>query len=122
MTRTAIFRRQTLARALLVGVVGSLSLSAQAGEPAQPTQVTKHVTVRYSDLEIAGTEGARALYARLRAAAQEACGPTPLVREHREWADFRACHDRALNEAVREIDNKQLYALHAARKGRSAVS
>jgi len=121
MTRTDIIRR-TVARALLAGMVGSVSLAAQAGAPAQPTLVTTHVTVQYSDLDIAGTAGARTLYARLRAAAQEACGPTPLVREHREWADYRACHDRALNEAVREVDNKQLYALHAARTGRPTMS
>lgn len=121
MTPTVPNRKLAAVRTLLVGLAASASLAAQAGEPAQPSEVVTRVTVGYADLDLAAPDGARTLYSRLRAAAHEACGPAPLVREHREWADYRACYDRALNEAVRKVDSQQLYALHAERTGRSAV-
>jgi len=45
----------------------------------------------------------------------------PSVREHRETADYQACHARALSKAVNRIGSQQLYALHAARTGAASA-
>lgn len=110
-------RRHMFVRTLLLGVAAGLSLGAQAGETSLAPRVSHSVVVSYADLDLAEADGARKLYARLKAAARQVCGPVPSVREHRETADYQACHARALSKAVNRIGSQQLYALHAARTG-----
>jgi UrcA family protein len=108
-------RRHLFVRTLLLGVAAGLSLGAQAGETSPAPRVSHSVVVSYADLDLTGPDGARKLYARLRAAAREVCGPVPSVREHRETADYQACHERALSKVVNRIGSEQLYAVHAQR-------
>jgi UrcA family protein len=119
MKQTATRRRQVLAGMLLLGIGSGLSPAAQAGDMPHHGQVTRSVKVSYADLDIADAAGARTLYARIKAAAREACGPEPARLDLRDTAGYNACHEQAVAQAVNRVGSDQLHALHAARSGRS---
>ncbi len=113
MNATATTRHHALTRTLLLGLAASLSLGAQAGDTS-PHRVHTSVAVSYADLDLTDAAGARTLYARLKAAAQEACGSEPSLRDLRSTAEYKACYEGALNKAVHGVDSQRLHALHAA--------
>jgi len=117
--RTSIRR---IAHALLLGACGTgTTLAAHAGEAADPNRVATRVVVSYADLDITNEAGVRTLYARLRWAAEKACGGEPSSRQLAQQADYRACYDRVLDKSVHRIDSDTLQALHAKRDGRRSV-
>lgn len=87
---------------------------------AAPVTVTKGgtltTTVRYADLDLTTDEGVKALYRRLRAAAERVCRPldSPVLSSRRPW---RECYDTAMTNAVTGIDNERLATLHGGAKG-----
>jgi UrcA family protein len=101
---------------MLIGFAGTLgvALSAQAGAPSTPTY--ESVVVRYADLNLETTDGARTLYARISAAAERACGSEPSHQELKMRSIYRACYEDAMNKAVMEVGSRQLHALHASGK------
>lgn len=121
MNADATHRMLPFARPLLLGLAASLSLGAYAGEVGTTGHVRTAVKVSYADLDLSETAGARTLYARLKSAAREACGPEPSLRDLRSTADYQACYERALNKAVLGVDSQRLHALHAAGKDRSSM-
>jgi UrcA family protein len=102
----------------LAGTTG-LALSAHAGAPAGAAHTA--VVVRYADLNLTSPEGAKALYARLDAAAEKACGGEPGAQDFSRQATYRACYERAMNKAVEKVGRTQVQALHAARATGSRV-
>ena len=107
-------------RMLLVGIAGcTFALGAQAGEPASTDRLVRNVVVDYSDLDLGEAKDAQVMYARLTAAARTACGNEATARDLRRAADYRACRERALNDAVVGVDSTRLQALHAARQQRT---
>jgi UrcA family protein len=98
-----------------------VSLSSQAGGPVHPGPTANTVIVDYSDLDLTDAGGIKTLYARLQYAAERACGGEPTVREM--WAKqiYRQCFERALNDAVLNIDDATLRALHDNANRRSTV-
>lgn len=121
MNADATNRKHALARTLLLGLAASLSLAAQAGEAKDPYRVRTSVTVSYADLDLTDAAGARTLYARLKSAARQACGPEPSLRDLHSTADYQTCYHRALNKSVNGVDNDRLHALHAARSSKAAM-
>lgn len=122
MNGTATRRKQVLTRTLLLGIASGLPLAAHAGEAQHPAEVTTSVKVSYADLDISDAAGARTLYARIRSAAREACGPEPAVLDLRDAAGYNACHEQAVSKAVNRVGSEQLHALHAAQSGKSRAS
>ena len=122
MNTTATRRKQLLARTLLLGIASGLSLAAHAGEAQHPNQVTTRVKVSYADLDLSEAAGAQTLYARIKSAAREACGPEPAILDLRDAAAYNACYDQAVAKAVNRVGSEQLNALHAARSGKSRAS
>jgi len=111
--------RQAL-RKVLIGIAGfAFALGAQAGEPGSPDRAVRNVIVDYSDLDLGETKDAQVMYSRLTAAARTACGNESSTRDLRRAADYRACRERALNDAVVGVDSARLQALHAARQERA---
>jgi UrcA family protein len=105
--------------ALVAGVTGlCLATAAQAGEAAAGTTRTL-VVVNYDDLNLASPAGARTLYARLRSAAERACGGDPSGRTLQEQMDYQSCYESALDKAVRKVDSAGLQALHQDSKDSS---
>jgi UrcA family protein len=121
MHADATHRSPLLARTLLLGLAAGLSLAAQAGEADRNGRVNAAVKVSYADLDLTDTAGARTLYARLKSAAREACGPEPSVRDLHDTADYRSCYEYALNKAVHGVDSQQLKALHESRARDASV-
>lgn len=109
-----MFRQNSssLARQLscLAGAVAlsALSFSAFAGEAA-----AVHKTVRYDDLNLSRSSDAAQLYERLGNAAEAVCshyaGVDLLSRKLR-----RQCETEALSNAVSELNNPAITALHTA--------
>jgi UrcA family protein len=96
--------------AVVICVSGMASLvvpstSVQASEEPPPSK-----TVRYDDLNIAAEAGAKTLYSRISAAAQEVCGRStgtdPILR-----MATQACVKTAIDNAVKKVDAPALSRL-----------
>jgi UrcA family protein len=90
-----------------------LALATQAGEP--PADKYPDVVVQYADLNLTTVAGAKALYARLSAAAERACGDTPRSPTLKERQHYKSCYESTLNRAVEKVGSQQVHTLHAAR-------
>lgn len=79
---------------------------------------SRSVTVRYGDLDLTRTAGAKTLYARLTSAARSVCAPAAQhdLAAHRDWS---ICYSDALDAAVAETGSNALASLHRERTGRS---
>jgi len=121
MNGLATKRKHTLARIALLGLAGTLSIGAQAGEPQRPDEVTSSVKVSYADLDLTDAAGARTLYARIRSAAGKVCGPEPAALDLRAATAYRNCYEQAVARAVNRVGSDQLQVLHATRSGRSTA-
>lgn len=102
-----------------IAVAGASGLAAHAGEVASARHAD--VVVRYADLDLNSSEGAKTLYARLSAAAERACGNESGARDLGARLQYQACVERALEKAVGKVGNAGVQAVHAVRKGPAAV-
>ena len=97
------------AAAIALTFLTLLTVDARADEPKEtPTRVS----VSYSDMAFASTEGAAQVYRKLKAAARTVCG---VGDGHQSLASAMAaheCYEGALADAVRKIDRPLLTALH----------
>ena len=69
--------------------------------------------VNYRDLDLSQSSDAVRLYSRLKFASQEVCGIVE-TRDLRQQRQRDACYVRALNQAVEQVNEPKLTALHAA--------
>jgi UrcA family protein len=90
------------------------SLLLATGQAAAAGPNVRSVAVRYGDLDLASDAGVRALYARLRSAAANVCGPGA-DRDLAMRQAWQACRDEALGRAVSQLGNARLAALHGDR-------
>ncbi len=80
----------------------------------------RKIEIGYSDLDLARSEQASTLYARIEHAASSVCEvntvpqPRKLVLEHQ-------CIRKAVDEAVHRVDNPNLTAIYLAKAGRRAM-
>jgi len=76
------------------------------------TQDAPSVQVRYDDLDLSRADGVKALYRRIRNAAENVCGAaeTRSPALTRQWRD---CFHTAVDDAVRTVDRPMLSSLHA---------
>jgi UrcA family protein len=70
-------------------------------------------TVSFGDLDLSRTSDAQVLYSRLRAAAKSVCG-TADARNLRMRNFAFECYQQSLSNAVSDISNANVTALHAA--------
>ncbi len=101
-------RRRALALTVALAAFGGSVALANAPDPDRVS-----LSVRYSDLNLTREEGARTLYSRLQSAARRVCG----VGQDRDlvWQALAlSCAEKALGDAVAELDNPQVSALHDA--------
>ena len=114
------FASSASGKALCIGIASlCVAMSAQAGDGVAAGTVTTPVQVSYDDLNLANPAGAKALYARLKSAAEKACGSRPSGRDLQLSLDYQACYDGALDKAVRKVNSGQLQALHRTRADNS---
>ena len=110
-------------KSLVLGTAALLvTLSAQAGtERMDAPAEQKSVVVRFADLNLATTAGAKALFTRISLAASSVCGGQPTIHEMRRQHQYLACYDEALDTAVHKIDSERLQAVYAERKSSQSV-
>ncbi len=73
------------------------------------------VRVTFPDLDLSREEGVVTLYQRLKTSARQVCGSFPLAYNGglQLWRVTKQCRIRTLTDAVRNIDNPRLSALHS---------
>jgi UrcA family protein len=97
-----------------------LFCSLVAGQaPADSSDNAPTVTVSFADLDLSKPEGAETLYQRIQAAARQVCGGSVDTRYGRDLSRrqaVRACYEKALADAIKQVDNSNLLAVAVAAK------
>jgi UrcA family protein len=125
--RTAItaIQAETIMTSQTVGVIaltsamlGLIWTDAMAHPPTVRMQIdtsrgatdlqTRRYVVRFADLDLSSEAGVKTLYRRIRSAAESVCAPLGGARELARQAQWRACRDTAIADAVAEIDHPML--------------
>jgi UrcA family protein len=96
---------------IALAATAGIASTAQAGDARTSSARYDSVVVKYSDLDLDSAAGTRALFARLSAAAERACGNAPDARALQRKAQFRACYESALSRAVDKVGSRELQAL-----------
>ena len=105
---------QNTARATAIFLCGAIALctlqvTARAADPGLPSK-----RVSYADLDISKPEGAKVLYGRIEAAAHQVCALNG-YKDLGAMQRVNGCVDRAINNAVKEVDSPALSALRPNR-------
>lgn len=110
--------RQSYSMKALAVCLAALSsvccVAAQAGETDEP-QFLK-TTVKYADLNLATSQGAEALYRRIRWAAERVCSPAD-VKDLGALTSRKDCIEKAMAEAVTDVGSPTLTAVYEANQG-----
>ena len=86
--------------------------SCITGYSETPDPTAQSVTVRFAELNLNDTEGARILYARIRSASATVCGTRwSVLGGLQDWA-WKECYRATLDDAVRRINRPLLSDLH----------
>jgi UrcA family protein len=98
---------------ILVAVAAFITCSvtiARADSAFEP----RSVTVRFADLDTANTQGAAALYRRLKSAAQSVCRDLDPGKELARVRPYADCMHAALSNAIVKVDRPAVTAYAAA--------
>ena len=99
----------------------ALALGFQSAAHAAPPQNVPSVVVKFADLDLSRSEGARVLYQRLKRAAEAICAPLD-DRELARHMHFTACLQNAISTAVVKANRPALTAYYTAKtNGRNAT-
>jgi UrcA family protein len=92
-------------------IVGTAALCTTLSTSVQAEDLPSK-TVRFSDLDITKTEGAKVLYSRIRGAARDVCdsslGRDPIMR-----LAIQGCIKAAIDKAVKDVNAPMLTYLHS---------
>ena len=109
--------RSILAATIFAALTCSIATVSFASDLSDPLQVK----VKYGDLNVSSTSGATTLYNRIRVAADTVCHPlqpfTPANLGARSV--FAACVQRAMNNAINEVNEPALFTIANAKSGTS---
>ncbi|HLG87280.1 MAG TPA: UrcA family protein [Alphaproteobacteria bacterium] len=107
-----------IAQRRLIAAVTIFALAAAAPVvAAEPAAEQQSLTVKYADLDLTREAGVSLLTARIKHAANAACGPVDF-RSLREVGLFNACRDEAIKSAMAKVET----AVAAARRSLYAAS
>ncbi len=84
------------------------ALSIAAAAHAAPDADQPHMTVKYSDLNLAGPSGVATLYARIQTASAIACASVGDDRTLGGLSQNKACREQMVTEGVRSMNLKPL--------------
>jgi UrcA family protein len=87
---------------------------------ASAEQGVKTQAVSFADLDLSKPAGAQTLYKRIQAAARHVCGPVDQYTYVTPPKAFRRCYDKAVADAVAQVDRPSLTALHRDETARGA--
>ncbi|HEY2463966.1 MAG TPA: UrcA family protein [Steroidobacteraceae bacterium] len=97
--------------AALTSSIAAVSFASDSTDPLQ-------VKVKYADLNVSSTSGAATLYSRIRNAARIVCRPFESA-ELASKKHLAACVDKAMNNAIAEINQPALFTVAKAKAGTS---
>ena len=81
----------------------------------------RSAAIEYGDLELGNGLAVDKLYARIAAAAEQVCGDYD-ARDLRARADWRACYEAAVADAVARVPHTALAERHRSKRARSALT
>jgi UrcA family protein len=93
-------------RSIFLTAAAVLLLSQVHADAAEASPAS--TVVNYSDLDLNASDGAAALYGRLRLGARVVCGAAPDIRRFRAHDVFQACVRDAMAAAVATVDSQTL--------------
>jgi UrcA family protein len=76
---------------------------------------TPKIVVDYGDLDISNPHGLDLLYTRIENAAMQVCGYDRLPKELARQRRPAACYTAAVDDAIKQVNQPQLTALHRAK-------
>jgi UrcA family protein len=101
---------RTIRTKLYTAIYCTLGTGALCSASVQAAEDVPSKTVKFADLNITSQAGAKALYGRIRAAAQDVChdssGGDPILR-----LAVRACIEKAIDKAVKDVNSPVLTSL-----------
>jgi UrcA family protein len=100
----------TLAVPALAQPLGGVTV--RGAPPAGGFEVKSRL-VRFSDINVHSPDGARILFHRIRAAAEDVCSPAPVdmikfLPEREDWENYAHCQADGIRLAVAEVDSPAL--------------
>ncbi len=98
-------------------VAPAVVLAVSTAARAQEAHTVRQEAVTYRDLNLTSPVGQAAFENRIRHAAQDVCGPSPDRRNFDETADFKACMNRAVSNAVAALPPVQQQAARPSHAG-----
>jgi UrcA family protein len=103
-------------------LTSALAAGAQIAHAADPTDDSRrHVTVHYADLNVTSTEGAKALYHRLKSAAEGVCSDGQ-TRDFEAARSYTLCVSDTISKAVTQINQPTLTAYYQSKLGNANVA
>lgn len=112
-------QRSTRTICFALGLAAALGFSGLANANATSDEV-RRAEVSFSDLDLSRTAGANTLYTRIQRAARNVCevntvpNPQALLLE-------RKCMAKAMDDAVRSVDDPNLTAVYMRKVGKRAL-
>ena len=107
-------RSQIVISCLVVaGLCGPLTARALTVSAPGNDETPRRV-VRFADLNLQSREGVRALYSRIKTAAQAVCEPV-YFRVAESNITQRRCQERAIEQAVASVSSTSLTAFHMSK-------
>ena len=102
-----LLRSAVMTTATALSIAGFAPLTVSAADSTDP----RSLIVKYEELDLTSSQGAAALYARLRSASKTVCAPLQ-GRELRQHTAFQDCYKQALSNAVVRVNRESVTALH----------
>jgi UrcA family protein len=113
-TITSASRHMLVASAILIALALSFSTASSAYAGTTPSQVI----VKFADLDISSSQGAQALFRRIRSAAQSVCWRMYTGESNEAYKlNKDACLKKVIADAVTKVNQPALSAVFASKYG-----
>ncbi|MGO9989314.1 MAG: UrcA family protein [Steroidobacteraceae bacterium] len=109
---TSTCRRTLVAGAILSALAFSFATVSDADDDTAPPQVI----VKFGDLDVSTSQGAAALYGRIRSAAVNVCSRMYVDEQAYKWHK-NACLQKVIEDAVIKVNRPALSAVFASKFG-----
>ena len=107
-----MFSRFVIPCLALGGLLGPLTAQSATTVTTHGTEAVSRV-VRFGDLNLDSHAGVETLYTRIKSAAKEVCEPA-MVFIPDTYLRLRRCRERAVGQAVADVQSSQLTTFHTS--------
>jgi UrcA family protein len=112
---------RAIAKPLLAAGIAALFISSAPHAVAADRDFQKgsSVKVKFGDLDLGKAEGVQTLYKRIETAARRVCNEDAEPGDPRWHSHWRYCYNTAVANAVHDVNNQWLTAMHQEKGGQS---